>query len=365
MSKILLNVSLLLGILLLTTSCKKETNKYEVPADYTSIKNVSYQGQTDRLGMLGELKSYLSSAKSGATLDKNRLIFMYSNQEGANWTGTYPSGKQLRSKTKESEQSVFDEVLEDAAENSGISETATNGTAGVLTSLDGAKTYFVNKNGVEYAQIVEKGLMGALLMYQQTGVYLEPSKMNVDNETVTDGKGTKMEHHWDESFGYYGVPKDFPTNTEGLKFWGKYGNSRDAALKINKEVMGAYVKGRTAITHKDITTRDAQINIIQNKMGEVAAGTAIHYINSAITHINDPAKKCHALSEAVAFAYSLKFNPDSKATDAQVNDVLNKVGGNTKFLDMNFWNTSKTNLEAARETLRNAYGWDAALAASL
>lgn len=367
MSKVMLKFWILTGIfsLGLLSSCKDKTKTYEIPTDYTSIKNVSYQGQTDRLGMLGELKSYIASATSGTTLDIAKMNAMYSNTSSTVWANTYPSGKQLRSKTKESEREMFDKFLEDAADDSGTTETATNGTAGVLVSLDGAKKYFVNKRGVEYAQIVEKGLMGALIMYQQTGVYLEPSKMDVDNKEVTEGKGTKMEHHWDESFGYYGVPKDFPTNTSGIVFWGKYGNSRDSKLNINDEVMGAYLKGRAAISNKDLDTRDKQIDIIQGKMGEVAAGTAIHYINSAITHYNDAAKKCHALSEAVAFAYSLKFNPDSKATTAQVNEVLTLLGGDDDFKDMNFWNTTQANLEAAREKMRGHYGWDKALAESL
>jgi len=60
--------------------------------------------------------------------------------------------------------------------------------------------------------------MGACLYYQATSVYMGASKMDVDNETIVPGEGTAMQHHWDEAFGYFSVPKDFPLNKSGLFF---------------------------------------------------------------------------------------------------------------------------------------------------
>ncbi|MGK0389307.1 MAG: hypothetical protein ACI94Y_002047 [Maribacter sp.] len=352
---------LLVFVLLGMSACKDDDNSYAVPTTY-NFENVSYPGQTDRLGMLAEVKSYISSVKDGEVLDAGRLAAMYSNESAiANWTGTYGT-KQLRSKTSEAQQAIFDALLTGAATDSQIPAIATEGTAGLLTSLNGEKTYFVNARGMEYAQIVEKGLMGAVIMYQQTGVYLEAGKMAVDNTTITEGEGTDMEHHWDESFGYYGVPLDFPTTTDGVVFWGDYCNDRDEELATNTTIMNAYLKGRAAISNNDLTTRDEQIDIIQAAMDEVAASTAIHYINSAINNFNDPALRAHALSEAAAFYYSVQFNPATKSSSTNVNTALELMGGSTDFMQMNFWAIELNDLETAKDNIANIYAWDAAQA---
>ncbi len=349
---------LLIGIFLFVTSCKDD-NSYAVPNTY-NFDNVAYSGQTDRLGMLAELKSYIGSVTDGVVLDAGRLAAMYSNESNlAQWTGTYGS-KQMRDKTDGGQQLVFDALLNAAAADSdGAAAVATQGTPGLVTSLDGEKVYFVNANGVEYAQIIEKGLMGALIMHQQTGIYLEPGRMDVDNSTVIDGEGTEMEHHFDESFGYFGVPIDFPTNTDGVRFWGDYCNDRNEDLNTNTPIMNAYLSGRAAISNNDLRTRDEQIDIIQEQMDIVAASTAIHYINSAISNFNDNARRFHALSEAVAFYYACQFNPDAKASVADVNAVLTQLGGNSNFMDMNFYNTTLANLESARADIVAQYGFDA------
>ena len=352
---------LLVFVLLAMSACKDDDNSYTIPTTY-NFENVSYPGQTERLGMLGEMKSYISSVATGEVLNAGRLSAMYSNESAiANWTGTYGT-KQLRDKTNEAQRAVFDALLTAAATDSQNSATATEGTAGLLTSLDGQKTYFVNARGLEYAQVIEKGLMGALIMYQQTGVYLETGKMDVDNTTITEGEGTEMEHHWDESFGYFGVSLTFPTTTDRAVFWGDYCNDRNEELATNITIMNAYLKGRAAISNNDLTTRDEQIDIIQAAMDEVAASTAIHYINSAITNFNDPALRAHALSEAAAFYYSVQFNPASKSLSINVNTALELMGGNTDFMQMNFWTTALNDLETAKDNIANTYNWDAAQA---
>jgi len=347
-------------VMLFVVGCKDDKLVYEVPTTY-DFENVSYQGQLDRLGMLSEMKTYLNTLTSGASLDINRLNAMYANSDGADWTATYGS-KQMRNKTEEVQQLIFDQLLVNAANDSGTTEAASDGTAGNLVSLDGEKTYFVNANGVEYVQIIEKGLMGAMIMHQQTTVYLGADRMDVDNTTVERGEGTAMEHHWDESFGYYGVPVDFPTNTDGVKFWGDYCNDRDGLLGTNTTVMGAYLEGRAAISNDDLDTRDDQISIIQSVMDEVAAASAVHYINSTISNYNDPARRMHALSEAVAFIYATKFNPASLTSSADLNSILSNLGNSANLLELDFWDINISDLETAKATIVNLYGWDSSIA---
>jgi hypothetical protein len=335
------------------TSCTEdEPIQYEIPTTY-NFENVSINGQTQRLAMLKEMSNYMKTANTaGNSIDANRLKAMFENDAAnAGFVQTYDDSKQLKDKTFEGERAVFEELFElyeTASQNNTI--PAVNGTAGVQVSLDGTKAYFVNENGVEYTQIIEKGLMGACFYYQATSVYMSDDKMDVDNETIVEGEGTQMEHHWDEAFGYFGVPTDFPTNTDGLAWWGVYVNRRDPLLGTN-QLMTELIKGRAAISNKDLAARDEAIIAARAEWELASAGTVMNYLNTALANFNDDAIRNHALSEAVAFAYALKFNNGKKVTNTNVDEILIKIGGTTVFKDMNFYTTTEADLNEAKDLI--------------
>lgn len=356
-----------LGLLTLTfviSSCDTEDLKYDIPTTY-HFENVSYAGQTQRLAMLAEMKSYLNTGNTtGTTLDAAKLKAMYANDAAnAGFTQTYDDSKQLKNKTLEAQQAIFEVLFDAIATASQSTMPAANGQAGV--SSNGEKSYLLNENGVEYTQLIEKGLMGACFYYQSTAVYFGSGKMDVDNETVEPGEGTAMEHHWDEAFGYLGVPIDFPTNTDGLVFWGKYCNSVNGVLGTNQALMDALLKGRAAISNKDLDTRDEAITEARIEWEKVVAGTAVHYFNDAMENENDFTLRAHQLSEAVAFVYSLQFNPDKSVTNSQVNELLTRLGGSADFTQMNFYNTTNANIQEAKDLLSGYMGWDATTADAL
>lgn len=344
-------------IILSIASCTEdEPTTYEIPTTY-NFENVDYSGQTQRLAMLKEMKTYMETANTiGNSVSANRLKAMFANDAAnAGFTGTYDASKQLKNKTFESQQAIFESLFEDFETASQSLIGGSNGQAGIVVSLDGLKAYLMNANGLEYTQIIEKGLMGACFYYQSTAVYFGNDKMNVDNTAVTAGEGTAMEHHWDEAFGYFAVPIDFPTNTDGLAFWGKYCNDRNPILATNTGMMNNFLKGRAAISNNDLTTRDAAILEIQKYWELVSVGTAIHYLNAALTNFGDDARRNHALSEATAFIYSLQFNPNKKVTNTNVADLLTQIGGNSDFANMNFYNATEANLQAAKNQLAVYY----------
>lgn len=349
--------SLLLLAPLFFTACNDDDDnqvvaELEVPEAFT-FENVSFDGQLSRLAQLGELKSYMVTAQDGNVLDADRLKAMYANEDGANFSRAYE--KDIRSKTFEIVREDFDAYLEALAQNSASTTPAANGVAGLSTSADGEKTYVFNENGIEYVQIIEKGLMGACFYYQGTTIYLGSGRMDVDNEIVEPGEGTAMEHHWDESFGYFGVPLDFPSNTDGLVFWGDYCNDRNADLGTNS-IMDAFLTGRAAISAKDLETRDQQIEIVREKWELVSASTAIHYLNSALENTDDNTRKFHALSEAVAFAWSLQFNEATRMSRQQVEALLTGFTGSADIAEMNLYTTTDAQIIAARDVLAEAYG---------
>lgn len=356
--------SILLSALILTvTSCKKDEvpeptpnpnpgPTYTVPTTY-SFSNVNYSGQTTRLMMLDELSLYMKTANtSGTALDAQKMKNMYANSNNPFGIAALDtSGKQLRNKTYSLDQAVFDAYFDTLAQASQSILPGSNGVAGVVVSTsDPSKKYLFNENGIEHIQIIEKGLMGAVFYYQAASYYLE-NIASADNNTVVTGEGTKMEHNWDEAFGYFGVPVDFPANKTGLKYWGKYSNSRDALLSTNATIMNAFLKGRAAISNKDYTSRDAAKATIKDTWEKVCAATAISYINSAKTNITDDALRNHALSECIGFVRSLKYNVSRKITDAQIQEVLNYIGNN-------LYNVTPTNLDNAKNLLSTIYGLD-------
>lgn len=352
----LLQILSLIAILSTAACTKDEPETYPIPTTY-NFENVDYSGQTQRLAMLQEMKMYMETANTvGNSVSADRLKAMFANDAAnAGFIRTYDVSKQLKDKTFENQQAIFESLFEDFEAASQSIVPAVNGTAGVQVSLDGLKAYFVNENGLEYTQIIEKGLMGACLYYQSAAVYLGSDKMNVDNTTVTAGEGTAMEHHWDEAFGYLGVPIDFPTNTDGLAFWGKYCNDRNAILGTNAVIMNNFLKGRAAISNNDLTARDEAIIEIQKNWELISVGTAIHYLNAALVNFNDDALRNHALSEAAAFIYALQFNPNKKVTNTNVNDLLTQIGGSSAFANMNFYNVTEANLQAAKDQFATYY----------
>ncbi len=326
------------------------------PTTY-NFENVNYSGQTQRLAMLAEMKTYMTTANTiGTTISADRLKAMFANDTAnAGWAGTYDVSKQLKNKTLENQQALFEALFDDFETASQSTVAGSNGQAGVVTSTDGTKSYLLNGNGLEFAQVIEKGLMGACFYYQATSIYLGDDKMNVDNETVTAGEGTAMEHHWDEAFGYLGVPIDFPISTDGLVFWGKYSNSRNAVLATNEAIMSNFLKGRAAISNKDLTTRDAAIVEIRKYWELVSVGSALHYLNEALANLNDDAIRNHSLSEAAAFVYALQFNTMKKVTNTNVSEILTLIGGSDNFATMNFYNATQSNLENAKNRLADYY----------
>ncbi len=360
--KLLLAFSFLIATLFFQSCQEDETPEptvaLKIPTSYNFI-NVDYSGQTQRLDMFTELKNYIGTSKTGGQLDANRLQAMYANEAGADWIKTYDDSKQLRSKTLSNVQGDFDALLAELAAASQSTSPGSNGISGVIKSADGSKSYLIGGDGLDHAQVIEKGLMGACLYYQATSVYMGADQMNVDNVEITDGKGTEMEHHWDEAFGYFGVPTDFPANIDNITFWGNYSTQRDALLGSNQKLMDALLKGRAAISAKNLTIRDEAIATARQEWELIAVGSALHYLNSGIANFDDMSLRAHALSEGIGFIYSLQFNTTQKISNAQVSELLNTIAGSADFADMNLYNTTLAKLQEAKDKLADYYSLSA------
>lgn len=367
----------LLLVVLVFSSCEKdddESNDYTVPTTYTftnaeGASTVSFSGQTQRLNMLAEMTTYMKTANTvGTTLDAMQLKKMYAN-DGFTWTdadklGLTGSSKQLKSKTAGADagiQAMFEGYMNDIAALSAQNQAnadETYGVGGVWTN--GTKSYLQSAKGVEYTQLIEKGLMCAVFMNQMTANYLVAVK-NDDNETIAEGKTyTDMQHHWDEAYGYFTSATDYPASGTD-RFWGKYTSKLEETLGSATKIATAFRTGRAAIDNKDYTMRDTQAEIIFDEMERVAAATAIHYLNEAKANITNPTVLNHTLSEAYAFTNGLRFGQKAIVgtgmTPAEIDQAVSYIGDDFANVTLENLNkaidliASKTGLEAEKAQL--------------
>lgn len=332
-----------------------------VPTTYSftdgTNNTVSYGGQTERLDQLTEMTTYMKTGISGV-LTNQALTDMFANT-GGNGGGnfSFTSTKKLMDKCLAADTSLFIDYMDSLAiASQDYASAASDGQAGTLTS--GTSTYLFAANGIEYTQLIEKGLMGAVFMYQATQIYFGSGKMNVDNTTAVDaGAGeyyTEMEHHWDEAFGYFGVPVDFPTNTTGIRFWGKYCNSRDGDLGCNAVMMNGFLRGRAAISQDALDIRDEEIVNIRNMWEKISARQAVQYLEDAKSNFGvDNALFLHQLSEAYAFIMCLKYVPleTRVITYTEIETLLDTNIGT------DFWQVTQIDLTNAINSLNSIYGF--------
>ena len=350
MNKILSKITLGSMVVLIAASCSKEgctdpnasnydanagtTNNdlceynYDVPSTYAFTdadgnNTVSYGGQTARMDMLSEMVTYLKSANGSnatpATLDASTLLAMYDNSY-TGWTdqSLVGNGKQLKSKTALADagiQAMFEGWMSAAA----------------AASPDQTGSYLQDASGVEWTQMIEKGLMGACFASQMTSNYLAGIEAD-DNETAVDpaaGKFyTEMEHHWDEAYGYFTDAVDYPANGTD-RFWGKYANKSylEDNLGSATDISTAFRTGRAALSAHNTADALAQRDIIISEVKQMQAGMAIHYLNDVKSKVSSGADQSainHSMSEALAFIFGIQFI--SETPDMSSADVMALVG---------------------------------------
>lgn len=350
----------------------------DVPSDYTFTRDgastVSFSGQTDRLNQVAEMKSYIAASHDGiTTLSSADLYAMFVNTNGdGGGNFSFSSDRQLADKTFAPDVSYY-ETLFDEAEAASLNAVAgtraTEGTAGLIARASGSDI-LVNAKGHEFVQMVEKGLMGAVFYNQIYNVYLTDNRIgdDVNNVDLVEGKNyTAMEHHWDEAFGYFGVPVDYPgTFTEGSaddRFWAKYTYDRDVLLDVNTPLMQAYIGGRAAIVNRDYVAKDNARDVLYTQHELVAAATAIHYINTSAAALDqgEVGELFHQISEAYMFTNALRFSPNASISQADIDLILNTDFGT----DADFWTVTSQGLNNARDRITAAFPQLAPIADSL
>ncbi|KGJ89120.1 DUF4856 domain-containing protein [Colwellia psychrerythraea] len=382
--------------------------------------SVSYGGQSARHALIAELKHYIGKGGLQADLDDStlttkadviaKLNSLY-NADELSWDNlaiTFTTAKQkLFNELSGSYKSLKEKV---AGQDTGgqhkdwSTEFAGWGAKGSTTPVDLIDTYFqqiadiaidnlgserfdpitstkipvyVTDNGTDLNQLIQKFLLMSVTYSQATDDYLDEEKGLATDNVSGDKEGTKdytkLEHQFDEGFGYFGAARDYlayndneiagkvSSDEDGRSDWNgqhdtdgdgvidltsekNFGNSinaakRDRGSKDNaaatdytKQAMDAFLMGRKLINdNAGMALTEAQMNELLGyrdtavKAWENAvAGTVVHYINdlhgdldkvgTADFSFSDTAKH---FSELKGFALGLQFNPYSPMTDAQ------------------------------------------------
>ena len=337
--------------------------------------SVSYSGQVVRNLLINDIKTQMGAdAGSG---NPATLVSMMAN-DNANQAILSSAGDMSTVQTKYHD--ISSSHLNDrltAVDSYIIPGYNANATAlvngWVQESVVNGKTRLTGDNaGIRLDQITQKTLWGAVSYWQATSKYM--SKIPTDDNSMASGDDnyTAMEHHWDESFGYFGAALDYNTgytddsdrksgpyndsNSDGsIDFkseynagWAVTAAKRDVcdACDVNhdftKTIFDAYLEGRTLITNQaDLTEILVQRDIVMNTWEKVVAAVSIHYVNDVAADIAALIEAGDATiapgSEATAdyenhwgemrgYANGLLYNDFKVITDANLDRILAVMG---------------------------------------
>lgn len=291
-------------------------------------------------------------------------------------------------------------------------------TGGIRQSVlnENISEVYINADGTDLKQLIQKFLLMAVAYSQGTDDYLDDANVGKGLNSDFNQDGTKaysvLEHQFDEGFGYFGASREYlsysdnelsgdagendradwnnnhDTDADGkfdLTAEVNFGNSVNAAKRdrgtagnaaptdFTKQIMEAFIEGRKIIndnagvelTADQFTALLAQRDIVVDGWERSIASTVIHYIND--THADlanlgtddfnfeDAAKH---FSELKGFALGLQFNPHSSISLVDFAEIHRLIGDKPE-LDINAVAAYQADLITARGIIATALSFDA------
>ena len=346
----------------------------EVPVTFTfqsrfdDLSSVSYSGQVVRNLLINDIKTQMGTdagSKNPAT-----LLSMMANDDASRAILSASGKSTVQTKYHDISTSHLNDRL-DAVSNITIPGYDTDAKTLVVGMLnEAAASGKTRATGIRLDQMVQKTMWGAISYWQATSKYMTKIP-NDDNSVAVSGKNyTEMEHHWDESFGYFGAALDYNTayddgtrksgpsvdsNSDGkLDFkkevnmgWAVTAAKRDLCSSCGnydytKTIFDAYLKGRTLIVNQaPLAEIIVQRDIIMETWEKVVAAVTQHYINdvaadiaaiiaagdATVTPVSDAtADYENHWGEMRGYAHGLLYNSLSKVPSANVTRALALMG---------------------------------------
>ena len=296
--------------------------KITEPATYTfnsrfadGVSSVSYSGQVVRNLLINDIKTQMGT--DAGTKNPATLVSMMANDNADRAILSASGMTTVQTKYHDISTSHLNDRLTAVAS---YTIPGYDANAGALVNGWVQETVANGKTratGIRLDQMTQKTLWGAISYWQATSKYM--SKIPGDDNTMAvEGKSyTAMEHHWDESFGYFGAALDYNTgytddndrksspyfdsNSDGkIDFKTEYNvgwavtaakrdlcTGCDAGLDFTKTIFDAYIKGRTMIVNQEPLAQILeQRDLIMATWEKVVAAVTIHYINDVIDDID-------------------------------------------------------------------------------
>ena len=291
-----------------------------------------------------------------------------------------------------------------------------NGAQGAAPGGDAIESADVSPEGLDYAELIQKFLLGAVAFSQGTDDYLddsEPDKGLHEQNAEPDKEGTpytSLEHAWDEAFGYFGAARNYgdysadeAAGKGGRDGWAtgqhdtdgdgaidlaaelNWGHSVNAAKRDRGSAEGArtdfmsgawlgFLDGRTLIANAGAQLTDTEQEALGLARDRAVANwelaisaTVVHYINEVIGDMDaagtdDYSFAGHAKhwSELKGFALGLQFSPRSPVTDAAFADLHRHLGQAPALPGADDFADRRQALLEARALLTAAYAFETA-----
>ena len=375
--------------------------------EHAGESSVSYSGQVVRNLLVNDIKSLIASNVGGGNTAIINSMMANDDPNLAIYTGS--SLNTLQTKYHDISTSQLNDRL--AAVTSytdpGYGANAQDMITGWIAESEG---YSVRPGGLDLGQMTQKVMWGAIAYWQGTSKYM--SKIPNDDNTMSDDGDpyTAMEHHWDESFGYFGAARDYNTgysddtdrktdpyndsNGDGLidfkteynMGWAVTAAKRDLVDGVSvdydftKTIFDAYLEGRTLIYNQaPLDEILVQRDIILNTWEKVVAAVSIHYINDTMSDLEaliaagdanlawdnlpesgDGYKYNIHWAEMRAYAHGLIYNDFKLISDADIATVFGYMGTAPAYNDGSDFSAMQTlhdNLALAKPILQAAYGF--------
>jgi hypothetical protein len=433
---------------------KAAPTSYEFNSQFTRSSSVSYTGQVFRNVLMNDIKGAMTSQTRGGyegTVEeaKNMILSYYNYNENTDLIGqgvidgfsqftispkglngsSIPAfeifysdiqspGKDLYSKLAgvdnplrrgklfglsgfNTPEEVFNAWFEAYAKNAveGAVFSVPNG------SLPAQKinAAHISEEGLDYAQLTQKFLYGAVSYSQAARDYLStdlgPTKgLNADNTKPAKAGAayTAMEHHFDEGFGYFGAARDYlaytdsearnklsrDTDNDGMiSILTEYNGgiapnaarvdltAADQNLDLNTEIMTAFLQGRELITKKPADYKKyvvAQAQVVLSGWEKVLAAITIHYINVTLKEYTEYGTQEYLFKDFVkfwgemkGFALAFQFSPQALMADATFDEVHALMGDKPVLPHATKEEVASymAGLEKARELMRKTYNF--------
>lgn len=264
----------------------------------------------------------------------------------------------------------------------------------------------VTSAGLDLKELIQKFLLGTVVYAQATDWYLD-EELGSSDERDGDKPYSKLEHAWDEAFGYFGAARDYTdyTDEEVAGAGGRDGYNHgyhdsdgDGAIDLAAEhnfghavtaakrdlgsaataptdfsasAFSAFRQGRLVIALGDNLNQPASPEDLRPFAEQAArawedtiAATVVHYINEVLGDMAafdgaDYAFLAHAKhwSELKGFALSLQFNPGGRLTDEQFAELHQHIGVAPVLPGQNGANEYAAGLRQARSLIQDSFGF--------